>query len=95
MAFKRRVISDIHEILEYIIHEDSADDEIIESELSSENDFEVEDVNAPWKKQFYHKILFSALVFFLPIYNFVHCWRTYEWPCITVLVFIDYAPSLL
>ena len=47
MAFKRRVISDIHEILEYIIHEDSADDEIIESELSSENDFEVEDVNAP------------------------------------------------
>ena len=29
------------------MHDDNADDELIESELSSEDDFEVEDVNAP------------------------------------------------
>ena len=32
---------------EYIWDDDSADDELIESELSSEDDFEVQDVNAP------------------------------------------------
>ena len=47
MASKRRVISDIDEILEYIMDDDSADDELIESELSSEDDFEAEDTNAP------------------------------------------------
>ena len=35
------------EILEYIRDEDGADDELVESELSSEDDFEVENVNAP------------------------------------------------
>ena len=47
MVSKRRVISDIDEILECIMDDDSADDELIESELSSEDDFEVEDVNVP------------------------------------------------
>ena len=35
------------EILEYIRDEDGADDELVESELSSEDDFEAENVNAP------------------------------------------------
>ena len=47
MASKRGMISDVDEILEYIMDDDSADDERIESELSSEDDFEVEHVNAP------------------------------------------------
>ena len=34
------------EILEYIRDEDGADDELVESELSSEDDFEAENVNA-------------------------------------------------
>ena len=45
------MISDVDEILEYIMDDESADDERIESELSSEDDFEVEHVNAPWKKK--------------------------------------------
>ena len=54
----------------YLMDDDSADDKLTESELSSEDYFEVEDVNLPWKKSklinshFYHKILCSALVFF-------------------------------
>ena len=47
MASKRGMISDVDEILEYIMDDESADDERIESELSSEDDFEVEHVNAP------------------------------------------------
>ena len=47
MASKRRVISDTDEILEYIMDDDSADDGLTESELSSEDDFKLEDVNAP------------------------------------------------
>ena len=52
--------------------DDSADDGLTESELSSEDDFKLEDVNAPWNKQkkhklrnsyFYHKMLCSTLVF--------------------------------
>ena len=47
MASKQRVIIDTEEILEYIMDDDNADDELIELELSSQDDFEVEDVNAP------------------------------------------------
>ena len=46
MASKQRVISDTDEILECIMDDDSADDALIESELSSEDDFELKDVNA-------------------------------------------------
>ena len=46
MASKQRVISDTDEIVECIMNDDSADDELIESELSSEDDFELKDVNA-------------------------------------------------
>ena len=54
----------------YLMDDGSGDDKLIESELSSEDDFEVEDVNLPWKKiklinsHFYRKILCPALVFF-------------------------------
>ena len=51
MASKRRVISDTDEILEYIMDDDSADDGLTESELSSEDDFKLEGVNAPWNKK--------------------------------------------
>ena len=83
--------------------DDSADDALIESELSSEDDFELKDVNALWNKQtkkkhrlrnnyFCNKILCSLLAFFGPFTTFVHCWETYAWTCITVLVFVDYVP---
>ena len=51
MASKQRVISDTDEIVECIMNEDSSDDELIESELSSEDDFELKDVNALWNKK--------------------------------------------
>ena len=47
MASKQRVISDTDEILEYIMDDDSADDELTKSELSSKDDFKLDDVNAP------------------------------------------------
>ena len=36
---------------ECIMDDNSADDELIGSELSSEDDFKVEDVDALWKKK--------------------------------------------
>ena len=59
--------------------DNSADDELIGSELSSEDDFKVGDVNALWKKKKKKKIETSSFLMqtfmfhfgiFLPIYNF-------------------------
>ena len=85
------------------MNDDSADDELIESELSSEDDFELKDVNALWNKKktkhtnceiiiFTTKFYVPFWYFFCPFTTFVHCWETYVWTCITVLVFVDYVP---
>ena len=80
------------------------DDELIGSELSSEDDFKVGDVNALWKKKKKKKnreiVIFNAK-FYVPLwYFFAHLQLLFiaeghECSCITVLAFIDYAPSLL
>ena len=79
--------------------DDSAVDELIESELSSENDFESWRCKCSEKKlrnHFYCKILCTALVFFCSFTTFVHYW---EGPMndyvFTFFFFVDYVPSLL
>lgn len=77
----------------YLMDDGSGDDKLIESELSSKDDFEVEDVNLPWKKSklinshFYRKILCPALVFFAQFQLFLlrdlcmvmYCCFSFSW----------------